>query len=843
MTIWMDITHSLVKYSGGVVGIVRAELMLAKMLHKIDKNIKFSVMVEDGFEEVDPAEINWLWKSENISEDYSKYQSNKNKLSKSCAYKLRSHMRKLEYKKNRRKLPNDLKYRAFPNPYKNGDTIYSCGWLYPEKEEKFEMLKTFYPDIKLVYTIYDLAMLTDDLKIYYASSNSAFIKYLEWISKNCSAIVYGGKTSKIDAEKFFRLRDYRVVKGYPNKWGDDIKKIKVNPENDAVVLTRMKVKKPFVLSVGTIDFKKNYRVLYQAYCMLALKNPQKVPDLVIVGRRLKKDNLNRLYEALKKNPLVKDKIKIVNCSDEELDTLYRNCEFTVLPTLYEGWSLTLPESLRYNKFCLCSDVAPLREIGDGLAEFINPHHPKDWADKIEYYSEHTEELKKAEDKIKQNWKPISWYQSAETLHKYLTEISAPDYSPEPEEEVISEDVVAVSSNEAPCVYYNYSYIDNELLAGIPRAQIIIGRELYKLRNNIKFYAIKDGYYCDIQSDKLKNVLSGGNIDECRNEDTWDMFFDKKEHFPFKKGDVVISLGYGSENYYKNLLRAKKTNEFKYISTMYDMTPMKVPFTFKKETVDHFNRILNFLYEVSDTILYGGANTQKDSDEYQKSVGLTPVKSCVLKWGSDIVSKELTPERKQKVFEKYKIKNDFVMIVGTLQPRKNHELLLEAWHEMLNTRCAGEKIPQLVICGAEGWKFKHIVQILEEDKRLKDRVIWITPTDDELDVLYQTCKFTLLPSLYEGWSLTLPESLNYGKFCLASDIPSLTEIGEDIIDYANPYDPEEWARKIKYYYNNQDALSQKESLIKEKWTNPTWAECAQKINGVIDEIMQKEEVLV
>ena len=64
-------------------------------------------------------------------------------------------------------------------------------------------------------------------------------------------------------------------------------------------------------------------------------------------------------------------------------------------------------------------------------------------------------------------------------------------------------------------------------------------------------------------------------------------------------------------------------------------------------------------------------------------------------------------------------------------------------------------------------------------------------------------------------MTLPESLNYGKFCLTSDTPSLREIGEDIVDYANPYNPVEWAEKIEFYMNNSDALKDRENKIKNK----------------------------
>ena len=62
--------------------------------------------------------------------------------------------------------------------------------------------------------------------------------------------------------------------------------------------------------------------------------------------------------------------------------LYQNCKFAVLPTLYEGWSLVLPEILDHGKLCLASKVEPLIEVGRDLAYYIDPDHPKEWAEAL-----------------------------------------------------------------------------------------------------------------------------------------------------------------------------------------------------------------------------------------------------------------------------------------------------------------------------------------------------------------------------------------------------------------------------------------------------------------------------
>ena len=149
------------------------------------------------------------------------------------------------------------------------------------------------------------------------------------------------------------------------------------------------------------------------------------------------------------------------------------------------------------------------------------------------------------------------------------------------------------------------------------------------------------------------------------------------------------------------------------------------------------------------------------------------------------------------------------------------------------------MPQLVICGSNGWKAENLKYLLSVDKIVKNKVQIISPSDDELNILYSCCKFTLLASLYEGWSLTLPESLCYGKFCLCSDVDPLKETGENFVEYVNPYDPEEWAKKIHFYLTHPKELQNKEKSIRDKWKKITWQQCANELHQHLSK-MQEEK---
>ncbi|MBR2136830.1 MAG: glycosyltransferase [Alphaproteobacteria bacterium] len=816
MTIWMDLTNSLITNQGNVVGIIRAELMLAKYLHALDPSIRFSVTMKQGFKEVSIRSLNWLWKSKNINDDYIRFQKKRRGIISKLFAKIDYKLYKASYRRQRHHRPNGMPKKEFIIwPYKDGDVVFSCGWLGTARESHFGKVKTALPNLKLVYTVYDLAILQSSLKSLYTYLFSAFSGYLQWINKNCDAIIYGGKTAQKDTENYFKENNLDIPAGYPVKWGNDIKS---ETNSDMVDLSALGIKKPFILSVGSFDGKKNYQLLYQTYCAAQFKGID-LPQLVIVGRLVQGHDLYSMFQT---NPYTKEKVKILSVKDEELTALYKNCLFTVLPTLYEGWSLTLPESFYYGKMCVCSDVAPLREVGENFACYVNPYHPAEWVETITDLAKHPEKVKKYEQKIAQKWHSVSWQEAAENVYQGLLKTSR---------------MVKINSTK---LYYDLGLL-HYTLSGIPRTQLLLARRLYQIRKDIEFFYMNKGEYYYLPPEMLPNLLSEENIDSAVAQDKATARGIKQEKLPFTSDSIVLAIGVGYDSKSQEcLMQAKQKIGFKIVSTIFDFTPLTVPQTHPQDRVWFYPIFLKNLYALSDYMVYGGKTAQKDGEKFQKENDLPIIPSLAVKWGNDIVAKKHSKKEMDQILKRCGVNGDYILTVGTIEARKNHQILYDAYLELLRDKSMKNKMPQLFICGHPGWKTNDFQQQLRQDERVKGKIIMFSPTDEELDILYQNCKFTCLASLYEGWSLTLPESLNYGKFCLTTDTPSLKETGEDIVDYANPYDPVEWATKIKYYLTDKSALKKREALIKKKWHNTTWLDCAKNISHFIDKLNKQEK---
>lgn len=127
---------------------------------------------------------------------------------------------------------------------------------------------------------------------------------------------------------------------------------------------------------------------------------------------------------------------------------------------------------------------------------------------------------------------------------------------------------------------------------------------------------------------------------------------------------------------------------------------------------------------------------------------------------------------------------FVLVVGTLERRKNMLRLLKVWRGLAAKH--GAALPKLVFVGQWGVTGGQIWRYLRKIKYLGGRIkILHFISDEQLRKLYQASQFTMYLSSYEGWGLPIGESLWLGKPVLASDASSIPEVGGKLVDYVDP----------------------------------------------------------
>lgn len=179
-----------------------------------------------------------------------------------------------------------------------------------------------------------------------------------------------------------------------------------------------KLSSDYVLSVGTIEYRKNHIALINAYRYMIQYLGVNPPKLYIAGRQ-------GLYDAhvqlqVNGDPILRDKIEILsNLNDSDLSALYHSALFTVYPSIYEGWGLPVAESLCHGVPCITSNTSSMLEIAPSITPFANPLMTNEWVVKIMDWIEHPENLLKVREKIKNEYKAVTWNDVATELVNYI----------------------------------------------------------------------------------------------------------------------------------------------------------------------------------------------------------------------------------------------------------------------------------------------------------------------------------------------------------------------------------------------------------------------------------------
>jgi glycosyltransferase involved in cell wall biosynthesis len=137
---------------------------------------------------------------------------------------------------------------------------------------------------------------------------------------------------------------------------------------------------------------------------------------------------------------------------------------------------------------------------------------------------------------------------------------------------------------------------------------------------------------------------------------------------------------------------------------------------------------------------------------------------------------------------------YFICCGTIEPRKNHLLLLHVWRKLIELY--GPAAPKLVLIGNRGWENENVIDLLERSTALRGHVIEVSGlSTPALKRLLDGARALLMPSFAEGYGLPLAEAMAAGVPVIASDIPVFREIGEEQIIQLSPLAGERWLETI------------------------------------------------
>ncbi|WP_229673917.1 glycosyltransferase family 4 protein [Sphingomonas prati] len=178
---------------------------------------------------------------------------------------------------------------------------------------------------------------------------------------------------------------------------------------------------------------------------------------------------------------------------------------------------------------------------------------------------------------------------------------------------------------------------------------------------------------------------------------------------------------------------------------------------------------------------------------------------------------------------------YFVSMGTIEPRKNHLLLLNLWRQM-SERHGAAAIPKLVLIGRRGWENEQIVDMLERCPALVGCVEEHGGLSDQAArALLANANALLMPSFAEGYGMPVAEALDLGVAVVCSNLPSLREAGGGVPTFLDPLDGPAWHRAILAYADLQspEAEAQRERLT--TWQRPGWKDHIARLHDLISAV--------
>jgi glycosyltransferase involved in cell wall biosynthesis len=180
---------------------------------------------------------------------------------------------------------------------------------------------------------------------------------------------------------------------------------------------------------------------------------------------------------------------------------------------------------------------------------------------------------------------------------------------------------------------------------------------------------------------------------------------------------------------------------------------------------------------------------------------------------------------------------FVVYCSSIEIRKNHELLLYVW-DRLRQELSPDRLPILVFAGGWGWGTETVQILSQRNWRLRNHLRVLGPVSDaQLIWLYRNARFTVFPSLAEGFGLGAAESLSFGTPVVVSDCPALLEASEGLMPAHNPHDFPAWYREIHSLVTDDTRLEELCAGAKQ-YRGPAYHEFAAALRDVAREAVTR-----
>ena len=263
-------------------------------------------------------------------------------------------------------------------------------------------------------------------------------------------------------------------------------------------------------------------------------------------------------------------------------------------------------------------------------------------------------------------------------------------------------------------------------------------------------------------------------------------------------------------------RIRRSLGVKMACLIHDLIPIEYPEYFKRGWERRYRRLSSNIGRLFDVVI---ANSEATARSVRMCLQAEPGESSsrVAIHVAPLGVHALPRTRTQGV----RPERPYFVVLGTIEPRKNHLLLLNLWTRLASTQPVP---PRLLVIGARGWENEQVVDMLERSRRLRKLVEEHNGLSDaEVGAMLCDSRALLLPSFAEGFGLPLAEALTSGVPAICSDIPPFREVGRDVPEYLDPLDLHAWSDAV-LEFSRPDSIRRAAQLRRlTQWHAPRWGD--------------------
>ena len=268
-------------------------------------------------------------------------------------------------------------------------------------------------------------------------------------------------------------------------------------------------------------------------------------------------------------------------------------------------------------------------------------------------------------------------------------------------------------------------------------------------------------------------------------------------------------------------------------TVHDISFAFFPDVYPEKLVSYLNQVVPRSVKKATHIL---ADSQATKDDLIEVWNTPSDKITVLYSGADERFQPVTDAAKiTAVRQKYNLGDTpYILSVGTVQPRKNYQMLIRAFAPIAKTHPHN-----LIISGGKGWLYDEMMAEIER-QGLNGRVHFIGFVDDaDLPTLYSDATLYVMPSIYEGFGIPVLEAMGCGVPVISSNASSLPEVAGDTAVLIPPDDQAAWTTAIQELLDNP---AKRDTLKKGGFAQAqtfSWQKSAQQLIGIYENLLRNK----